>query len=329
MTVQEAAPTPEAELPPGHPTVDLGGDGGAALVEPPPLTDHWVHDLDSVLVEIPLLNGASLPIRYYSLSYLLGVLIAMWLLQWMGNRRRIAIRGQQVSDLALMYCILGIILGGRLGWVLFYGLGKEHHEHWYWPIAIWDGGMASHGGIAGVAIALWIFSRVHKVSFVHLMDLAAVVAPVGLCLGRLANFINGELWGVASQPPESAPAWCVIFGRTDPAAGMMPRHPSQLYEALGEGLLLFVLLFVLHKRLLPKVGACSAVFCFGYSLARIVSERFRQEDKGLERDTQIFDLSRGEQLTFLLIAAGVFLAVGAMRGKFGPLKIPPLAKEQS
>ncbi len=263
--------------------------------------DHYVHDLDPVLVQI-----GPLAIRYYSLAYLLGLLIGMWLLRRLARQGRIGLTVEQATDMVIPWALLGVLLGGRLGYVLFYSL-EESLKNPLSIVQIWKGGMASHGGILGVIIAMWLFARRTKVPFLHLFDLAAMTAPIGLGLGRIANFINGELWGRTSDVP-----WAVIF----PDAGPDPRHPSQLYQAMGEGLLLYLLLFVLHRKLLPRPGALAALFCFGYSLQRIICEQFREPDDHIGYQQFLgMTATRGQILTGIVIVVGVILATLAWKSR--------------
>jgi phosphatidylglycerol:prolipoprotein diacylglycerol transferase len=255
------------------------------------------------------------PLRYYSMAYLLGLLAAMYLLGRLARRRIIALDANQVSDLVIPYGLLGVLLGGRLGYVLFYDLSSSLAD----PIRIvkiWDGGMSSHGGVAGVMIAFWLFARKAKVPFLHILDLGALTAPIGIYLGRLANFINGELYGRVTDV-----AWAVQF-RTESGQLTEPRHPSQIYEAYGEGLIPFVLLWLLHRRLLPKTGAMSALFGIVYSLARIVSEQFREPDAHI--GFQVFGTTRGQLLTLGMIAASTYIIVMVLRGKSPKWEPAPL-----
>jgi phosphatidylglycerol:prolipoprotein diacylglycerol transferase len=263
--------------------------------------EHWEHNLSPVLVQL-----GPVPIRYYSLAYLLGLLLAWWLLHYLSKSRRIALTTQQVADMVMPYSLFGILLGGRLGYVIFYG-GLEYLKNPIKIIRIWDGGMSSHGGIAGLIVALWLFSRRHRVPLLHLMDLAALTAPIGLFLGRVANFINGELYGRATDV-----AWAVIFHDANGVA-TEPRHPSQLYEAFGEGLLPFLLLLLWHRKLLPKTGICASIFCFVYSVSRIVCEQYRQPDEHI--GFQVFGTTRGQLLTLGLIALGLWIAFQVLRRK--------------
>ena len=271
-------------------------------------SDYYVHDLSESLFTI-----GKFSLRYYSLSYLFGLLLGMWLLKSLANKRRIGLTSMQVTDMIIPYALFGVLVGGRLGYVLFYDL-KGSLENPAEILKIWKGGMASHGGILGVCIALWIFARRRRVPFLHVLDLAALVAPIGLGLGRIANFINGELWGRPATVP-----WAVIF----PKGGEFPRHPSQLYEALAEGLLLFLLLWLFHRKLLPKTGALSAVFAFGYSVGRIVCEQFREPDGHIGFHEWLgLEVTRGQILTTLVILAGVGLSIAIAMGKTPKWKVP-------
>ena len=268
---------------------------------------HYRHEMDPVWFEIPLPFSIgqleAIPIRFYSLAYLLGLLYAWWLLRRMSRKQEIALSGEQVDELVMPYGLLGILLGGRLGYVLFYDF-QSCLENPLRILQIWKGGMASHGGILGLVVAFWLFSRKHKIPILHLCDLAALTGTVGLFLGRVANFINGELWGRVSDVP-----WAVIF----PEAGEEPRHPSQLYEAFGEGLLLFTILMLARRQLLPRTGAMSTVFLIGYSLARIVCEQFRMPDEHI--GYQVFGTTRGQLLTLAMVACGLYLGRRVLQGR--------------
>jgi phosphatidylglycerol:prolipoprotein diacylglycerol transferase len=306
------------------------------------LSDHWRHNLEPVMFRIPfpkigpLTDG--IPIRYYSLAYLFGLALAWWFMKRLAKRRLIALDENMVADLVIPYALLGVMVGGRLGYVLFYDVDPiDHHYVWldhpmkiFW---IWEGGMASHGGILGVLVAFWIFARSRRVPLSHLLDLACLTAPMGLFLGRVANFINGELWGRPSLVP-----WAVIFKDSSPMPaswfaanpdyaafatdGLVPRHPSQLYEALGEGLFLFLILLALHRRLLPKAGGLTALYLLGYGVARVVCEQFREPDRQIGFDW--LGLTRGQLLTSGMFVAGVWLLVRVARGKSPHWSPPPL-----
>lgn len=291
----------------------------------------WAHDLDPDLVRIPFPKiGAiqhGIPIRFYSLAYLLGLLFGWWFLRRLARRREIALDENGVADLIIPYALLGVMLGGRFGYVLFYDVDPATGRYaWLdapWKIfQIWEGGMASHGGILGVLVAMAWFARRRRVKLAHLLDLCCLTAPVGLFLGRIANFINGELWGRATTVP-----WAVLFRDATPAPiefqqahpelislfqrGLVPRHPSQLYEALGEGLLLFLLLFALHRRLLRRPGALSGLFLLVYGMARIVCEQFREPDRQI--GYQWLGMTRGQLLSIGMVVAGAVWTAIALR----------------
>ena len=213
-----------------------------------------------------------LAIRWYSMAYLVGI-VAGWMLVNRNVRiNKLGLEKTQIEDL-MFYITLGIILGGRLGYAIFYGGAEMWLKPWR-LLEIWKGGMSFHGGVVGVIAAVWLFSRKIKYSFLALTDLAVLYAPIGIFLGRLANFVNDELWGRVTTVP-----WAVRF----PAGGYLPRHPSQLYEGLLEGVLMFVVLNLLWQ--LPKIrrihGVVSALFIILYGCFRIILEQFREPDAQL------------------------------------------------
>jgi len=216
---------------------------------------------------------------------------------------------EQIDDLVL-WVTLGVILGGRLGYVLFYA----PELIWREPIEIlrvWHGGMSFHGGVLGVTLALIFFARTHKMPFLSLTDLVAPAAPIGLFFGRIANFINGELWG----RPTSLP-WGMIF----PAGGPQPRHPSQIYEAALEGLLLGLLLIIaVRQGALKRPWLVSGLFGIGYGLARIASEFFREPDQQL--GFLLGGATMGMLLSVPLVLLGLALAIHALRKP--PASTPP------
>ncbi len=231
-------------------------------------------DIDPVLVTLELF-GLSLPIRWYALAYLGALFIGLWLMKRLMARPALwpadqAPMTRDQVDALLTWIVLGVILGGRLGFVLFYQ-PLFYIENPSLILQVWQGGMSFHGGFLGVIVALLIFCRVHKVPLMQVGDAMAVVAPQGLLLGRLANFINGELWGRPTDVP-----WAMVF----PGGGDLPRHPSQLYEAALEGLLLFVLIWLLATRRgwLKRPGMLTGLFFIGYGAARAFVELFREPD---------------------------------------------------
>jgi phosphatidylglycerol:prolipoprotein diacylglycerol transferase len=301
----------------------------------------YEHALEPDLVRIPFFKIGpitdGIPIRYYSLAYLAGLAFAWWFLKRLARRREIALDELMVADFIIPFALLGVMLGGRIGYVLFYDVDPDTRRYVWLDdplqvLRIWEGGMASHGGVLGMLVAMAWFARTRRVPLLHLLDLCALTAPVGLFLGRVANFINGELWG----RPGSV-AWAVVFPKA-PAAppdfqaahpeleswfarGLVPRHPSQLYEALGEGLLLIVLLLLLHRRLLPRTGALSAIFLLGYGVARVICEQYREPDSQI--GLQWLGLTRGQILTSLMVIAGIAVAVQIARGRTARWSPPP------
>ncbi len=261
-------------------------------------TTHWVHDLSPFLIKF----SDNFGIRYYGLAYLLGFAATVWLLHIYFRKGRSPLGGEVIGDL-ITYIFFGVMLGGRLGYFLLYQLDTVTRD----PLAlfrVWEGGMASHGGFVGVVAALLLFARRHQVSFFVLGDLIVSTAPLGLLFGRIANFINGELWGRTTDV-----AWAVIFPHSaDPGTKLhlIPaRHPSQLYEAALEGVVLFALMqwrFWRSDVTRSNPGRLSGEFLVAYALLRMVGEMFREPDASL-----IFGISRGSFYSIFMIAAGLAL----------------------
>jgi len=234
-------------------------------------------------------------IRWYSLAYLAGILAAWYLVVKNNEKYRLGFEIKQIEDL-VFYITLGIILGGRLGYAVFYGGAEMWLKPWH-LLELWKGGMSFHGGICGVIIASFCFAKKYKISFFKITDLIALYSPIGIFLGRLANFVNDELWG-----RETDVAWAVRF----PRGGYVPRHPSQLYEAFLEGIVLFCLLNMLWR--LPNVrkhsGLISGLFVFCYGLFRLVVEQFRQPD--VQLGFLFFGLTMGQLLSIPLLILGIW-----------------------
>jgi phosphatidylglycerol:prolipoprotein diacylglycerol transferase len=237
-----------------------------------------------------------LAIRWYGLMYLAGFIAFLIL-----GRRRAAsqpwhgIAPAALDDL-LFYGVLGVIVGGRLGQVLFYEPGY-YAAHPLEIVAVWKGGMSFHGGFLGVLVAMGLWGRRHGKTFFQVTDFIAPLVPLGLMAGRIGNFINGELWGrVAAADFPLA----MVFPQVD----SLPRHPSPLYQAVGEGLLLFVVLWWYSARQRPR-GAVSGVFLIGYGIARFVAEFFREPDAGIFGHSYV--VSMGQWLSLPMIVAGLYL----------------------
>lgn len=210
-----------------------------------------------------------LQVHWYGLMYLIGF-VSGWLLgHWRTKHYQLDWTSEQISDL-IFYAALGVIIGGRVGYMLFYNFPELIHD----PLSlfkIWQGGMSFHGGLLGVALALWIFSLKSKKSFLEIGDFIAPLVPIGLGAGRIGNFINGELWGRVTDMP-----WGMVYRHVD----NQPRHPSELYEFGLEGIGLFLLVWIYARKPRP-VGRVSAVFLMGYAVCRIIAEFFRQPDPQL------------------------------------------------
>jgi phosphatidylglycerol---prolipoprotein diacylglyceryl transferase len=253
---------------------------------------HYLHDLSPFLFQLP--NGWGL--RYYGLSYVLGFLFLYFGLRWHLRRGWLRLPAGEIDTVVFWLAFGGAVLGGRLGYVLFYDLLATLHD----PLRVfrvWEGGMSSHGGIIGVIVVMLCLARRYRIPFYQLADAAAWCTPVGLGLGRVANFINGELWGRPSELP-----WAVIF----PTGGMIPRHPSQLYEALLEGAVLFAILHFTRLRA-RREGAVALMFVGAYGALRIVGECFREPDPQIGYYFGVF--TQGQLLSFglILLALGLNL----------------------
>ncbi|MEQ9349297.1 MAG: prolipoprotein diacylglyceryl transferase, partial [Alphaproteobacteria bacterium] len=246
-------------------------------------------------------------IRWYALAYVAGLLLGWRYARWMLREARHAITPVQVDDF-LMWALIGVVLGGRLGYVLFYQPGFYLAE----PLRIlfvWQGGMSFHGGAVGVVVALWLFARKRHIPVLPLADAIAAAAPIGLFFGRIANFVNGELFGRLSDAP-----WAVVF----PGGGPWPRHPSQIYEALLEGAFLFAVLYVLlrHTPLGRRPGAVTGVFVAGYGVTRFVAEMFREPDAHI--GFLAAGATMGQVLSLPMIVGGVALIAWAVRRRQTP-----------
>jgi len=314
----------------------------------------YVHDLKPYIFKV----NDWIALRYYGLAYLAGFLAVYWMLRFLARRSLFVLKEEEIGDFVMLTALAGVFAGGRLGYILFYflpqhGFGALLAD----PLVVFrvtEGGMASHGGILGVMIVLWIYARKKKVPWTALGDGVCIGAPIGLFFGRIANFINGELFGRVTdaavgikfpralflEPPEKqVAAWRAIYEadpslaqvppqktlealceavRTNPAVKeaiepfLAPRHPSQLYEALLEGVVLFAILFWVRMRW-PKLpnGMITGLFFVLYAVFRIFVEQYREPDAAL-----IGSLTKGQFLSLFMIAIGIgFMIVAFRSGK--------------
>lgn len=247
------------------------------------------------LIDPVIFEFGPLQVRWYGLMYIVSFACAYLVLRYLSRRRVFPVAPREIEDL-LVYCIIGLLAGARLGYCLFYNL-DYYLVHPLKILAVWEGGMSFHGGLIGVVVVGVLFARTRKKSFLMLADMGAVAAPPGLFFGRIGNFINAELYGRVTDAP-----WGMVF----PGAGPHPRHPSQLYEALLEGLILFVLLFFLSFKVQTR-GMLIAVFLMGYGLARFFVEFFREPDAHI--GFVLGMLTMGQVLSLCMVAAGTALLV--------------------
>ena len=248
----------------------------------------FINNFDPVAFHI-----LSFEFRWYSLAYIIGIVLG-WLLC-----KKIFIKNLDIKenfDDFITYLIIGIIIGGRLGYIIFYNF-DYYINNIFDIFKIWEGGMSFHGGLIGVIVASIIFARRHKQNSLLYMDLVSLVAPIGIFFGRLANFINSELYGSPTEVP-----WAVTFVQID----NLTRHPSQLYEAFLEGVILFfILLYFRKKNYLKKPGLISGIFLVCYSVFRFIIEFFRVPDEQL--GYLIFNLSMGQIISLIFILFGIIL----------------------
>ena len=299
----------------------------------------YVHDLSPFLLDF----GNGFGLRWYGLAYVAAFIIGYWIYLWLARRGYSDLAPSQIGDFITGVALFGVILGGRLGYMVFYDWDAFCANPLIF-FKFWDGGMSSHGGILGVMAFTYIYSRMKRVSWRNIGDNLVVVVPLGLFLGRCANFVNGELFGRVTSvpwavqfpkelfdaPPETAelavtqarainPAWVSVTdvvekARVSPAlrnqlAGILsPRHPSQLYEALLEGAVLFAILWILRTRFRLPNGMLMGIFFIAYAALRIAGEFFREPDAALT-----FALTRGQFLSVFLILIGSACIVSAVR----------------
>ena len=308
-----------------------------ALLYAAALLAYYLDNFSPFLVKF----GPNIGIRWYGFSYLLAFFCGFLLLRWLAQRRYCELAPDKVGDFILV-AALGVVIGGRLGFALFYRPGQLLVDPLF-VFRIWDGGMSSHGGMIGLTLATFLYARRERVSWLGLADNIAVVAPVGLFLGRCANFINGELYGRATTVP-----WAMQFPKeaidlpevgarvlaavhaARPEAGdleaviaqarsdhplqtifhqvLTPRHPSQLYEALLEGVFLFGCLWLLRVRTKPPRGMLAGIFLLLYALVRVIVENFREPDAPLTGP-----FTRGQTLSVMLVVGGICFVAYALK----------------
>jgi phosphatidylglycerol:prolipoprotein diacylglycerol transferase len=270
------------------------------------------------LIPFPAINPIAVSlgpfaIRWYALAYIAGLLIGWRYCLALAGRAPNLVRPQAVDDF-LVWATIGVVLGGRIGYVLFYNF-DYYAAHPLQAFAVWHGGMSFHGGALGVTIAIVLFTRSRKVPMLAFSDIIAEAVPIGLFFGRIANFINGELFGRPTDVP-----WAMIF----PMGGAVPRHPSQLYEAFCEGILLFIALFVAERRgWRQRPGLVTGLFLAGYAIARIFGEMFRQPDPQI--GYLWFGTTEGQLLSIPVLFAGLGLIVWVRRRQ----PVAPAAKPET
>jgi phosphatidylglycerol:prolipoprotein diacylglycerol transferase len=287
----------------------------------------FLHDLSPFVFEIRPGIGP----RWYGFSYVLSFVLGFLLYRWLAVRRYTEMPAEKVSDFITWAALFGVMLGGRIGWMIFYGSQQDHTgDPWWWPLEVWKGGMSSHGGILGLVLFTLYYARKHKVSWTSIGDSLCVVAPIGLFLVRCANFINGELFGKVSGAP-GGPAtipWPVVFptelGDSMPPLEVIqkdeavrqalldtlpPRHPSQIYEALLEGVVLFAVLWFMRTRCRVPRGVITGAFFILYAALRIIGEIYRVPDPAWSVGT----ISAGQFLSIFLFAIGAVFIVWGLR----------------
>jgi phosphatidylglycerol:prolipoprotein diacylglycerol transferase len=265
-----------------------------------PALAYYVDRLDPFLIRF----RGNFGVRYYGLAYALGFVVAAWLLGRYARAGRSLLPAAKIGDF-MVAAVFGVLVGGRLGSYLLYDGWRNFGTDPFAILRVWEPGMASHGGMIGVFLATAWFARANGIPVLHLADLVASTAPAGLLLGRIANFINGELWGKPSEVP-----WAVIFPRS-PAVGdppqLVPRHPSQLYEAALEGALLLAYMqwrFWRTDAVRARPGRLAGEFLILYACVRVLGEVFREPDADV---SLILGMSRGTFYSLFMVALGLFL----------------------
>lgn len=271
---------------------------------------------DSLGLDPVALDLGFFQLRWYSLAYLAGIALGWWYLLKLIERPGAPMARRHADDM-VFYATLGILLGGRLGYVLFYR-PSFYIENPIEILQLWDGGMSFHGGVIGVSLGILYMARKQGLQWLRIHDYVACCVPFGLFFGRLANFVNGELWG---RGPTDVP-WAMVF----PTGGEVPRHPSQLYEAGLEGLLLGIILWFAFWKTDARYqpGKLVGLFILGYGVARFLVELVRQPDRGLE--SLPWGLSMGQTLTVPMILGGIYL-IATAKGR--RQRVEPIAGHES
>lgn len=244
--------------------------------------------IDPVLIHI-----GPLQVRWYGLMYIIGFVLGYFVAVWISQRRKYDMTKSEIEDL-VAYCVIGLIVGARVGYCLFYNLGF-YLDYPLKVFAVWEGGMSFHGGLIGLILAGWLYSSLKHKNFLMLADLGAIASTPGLFFGRMGNFINAELYGRVTDMP-----WGMIF----PHAGNLPRHPSQIYEAFFEGIIMFAVLYLIHLKSRMQ-GILIASFLFLYGLFRFFLEFFREPDS--QMGLILGPLTMGQVLCAVMMFAGTVL----------------------
>ena len=284
---------------------------------------HYLAFPDLGLSPVALHIG-SFDLRWYSLAYLAGIFIGYWYLLKLLKQPGAPLARRHADDL-VFYAALGIILGGRIGYVLFYNLA-EYLRHPIEIVKLWDGGMSFHGGVIGTSLGIFYFARKEKLSWLRVHDYVACCVPFGLFFGRLANFINQELWGAPTTVP-----WAVRFVEVNQFGQRVlgpPRHPSQLYEAVLEGIILFCILAFMFWKTKARYdpGKLVGAFIFFYGCFRFGVEFIREPDSQLIRFAQATHLHMGQWLSLPMILGGLYLMLTAARRR---VRVEPVAGAES
>ena len=312
---------------------------------------YYIHQLSPYILRF----GGNFGLHWYGFAYVMAFLCGYLLYQRLAAQGYGELAPEKVADFITLAAIFGVMLGGRLGWIVFYGLDKVR-AHPLDAFKLWEGGMSSHGGILGLVIFTWVYARWQRISWPGVGDNLVVVAPIGLCFGRLANFVNGELWGRVITVP-TPPAWAAMrfpkeldyggygvspeqanvlvtqaYAHNQPTLAyletLLPlRYPSQLFEAGLEGVVLFTLLWVVRTQTRAPVGMLTGIFMVAYAALRIIGEQFREPDFGIGLT---WGLTRGQFLSlFMFLIGGAFIAWSLVTRRYqlpgdrtGP---PPLA----